>query len=460
LKTNLRVLSACVVGAIAVSGCGASSGSNSLAPNKVITPNSNILQLAVGTANIYGTSAGLNVVTTYRQPKGGQAPGDSGSLVNSPVLTVPSGFPPNPGVALGGDADSTIWTGPVIAEIPVAPSTIGSMTSTSQTPPEPTNVTQTTFGQSGGVFGLGIEPFNYASSTGTPFQNPDTGVPLPPYPVPLYDSLASATPPPTGEFVTGDVNQLPAAWGGVPAFDILGTGEAPNGSGIVPSGTAGISEGLDVFEIAPAAGATYSLTVNITGTSAGSFTKTATASMTSTTLLPAIAAPSYTADASGNGGTFGYTLPAGVTEAYIEIVDLGSGTFDPVSGAQSASCNGASVGAPIFYTFEVTASGTVTLTDTMGPGGAQSICAAADNTTANGAPALADMVNTWAIGFDYPAYESSYPNSKGVPNPTIVGASGQSDVTISPAGQYNPAPASSGGSAAVRRHQSMRPHRR
>lgn len=370
MKANLSVLSACIVGAIAVSGCGASSGSNSLNPNKVINPNSNFLQLAVGTANIYGT-AGLNVVTTYRQPKGGQVPGDSGSLVNSPTLAVPSGFNVPPGVAIGADPNATIITGPTAAELAAIPTgtTAGSMTATSQTPPEPTNTTQTTFGQAGGVFGLGIEPFNYTSASGTPFS-------VNPYPVPLYDALAGSD--------TGDPNQLPAAWGGVPAFDILGTGEAPNGSGIVPAGTAGISEGLDVFEIAPAANAAYTLTVTISGTSAGTFTKTATASMTSTALLPAIASPTYTADASGNGGAFGITLPAGVTEAYLEIVDVGA--FDS-SGNQTANCNGASLAGPIFYTFAVSASGTETLTDTAGPGGIQSICAAADNTTANGGTA-------------------------------------------------------------------------
>lgn len=449
MKTNLRVLSACIVGAIAVSGCGASSGSGSMQPKNVITPNSNILQLAVGTANIYGTP-GLNVVTTYRQPKGGQVPGDSGSLVNSPIFTVPSGFPAAPGVAIGVDPLATIVVGPTAAEIAAIPAgtTGGSMTSTAQVPPEPTNTTETTFGQFGGVFGLGIEPFNYASATGTP--NTTT-----PYPVPLYDALAGTT--------AGDPNQLPAAWGGVPAFDILGTGQAPNGSGIVPGGTAGISEGLDVFEIAPAANANYSLTVNITGTSAGSFTKTATAAMTSTVLLPNIAPPTYTADATGNGGAFGITLPGGVTEGYIEILDLGTSSVDG-DGNQLPNCNGASFGAPIFYTFAVSASGTETLTDTMGPGGVQSICAAADNTTVNGAATNADVIETWAFGFDYPAYESSYPNSKGVPNPVIVGASGQSDVTISPAATYN-LPADGGAwlrnaHAHLRMHQRMTQRRR
>jgi hypothetical protein len=432
LKTNLRVLSACVVGAIAVSGCGASSGTGSPAPPKIVSPGANVLQLAVGTANIYGTGAGVNVVTTYRQPKGAPAPGDSGALVSSPTLSIPSGFPAAAGVsgpAIGADPLATIVTGPALTEIPAAPTGAGSMTATAQAPPEPINTTTTTFGQAGGAFGLGIEPFNYTSASGTPFA-------VNPYPVPLYDVLAGS-PPPTFSSLTGDPNQLPAAWGGVPAFDILGTGQAPNGSGIVPAGTAGISAGLNVFEIPPAANVPYSLTVTIAGSSSGTFTKTASAQMTSTALLPTMTSPTYTPDATGNGGLFGITLPAGVTEAYLEVVDFG--VVDP-TGAPLPNCNGASLGAPIFYTFEATASGTFTMTDTMGPGGAQSICAAADNTTVNGAPTPPDIVYTWAIGFDYPAYEASYPNSKGNPAPTILGASGQSDITISPAGITNPPP--------------------
>ncbi len=391
-----------------------------------------MLQLAVGTANIYGTGSGVNVVTTYRQPKGSSAPGDSGALTNSPTLTIPSGFPAAPGIsgpAIGADPLSTIITGPALTEIPNPPTGVGSMTATAQAPPEPINTTTTTFGQAGGVFGLGIEPFNYTSASGTPFA-------VNPYPVPLYDALAGAAPP-TFSSLTGDPNQIPAAWGGVPAFDILGTGQAPNGSGIVPGGTAGISAGLNVFQIPPAANVPYSLTVTIAQSSSGTFTKTASAQMASTVLLPTMASPTYTPDATGNGGVFGITLPAGVTEAYLEVVDFGT-----QDGADNAlpNCNGASVGAPIFYTFEATASGTFTLTDTMGPGGVQSICAAADNSTVNGAPTAPDIVYTWAIGFDYPAYEASYPNSKGNPAPTILGASGQSDITISPAGIFNPAP--------------------
>src|SRR5581483_10331850 len=45
------------------------------------------LQLAVGTANVFGGGTGLNVVTTFRAPNG-----DSATLANTPILTGPSGF--------------------------------------------------------------------------------------------------------------------------------------------------------------------------------------------------------------------------------------------------------------------------------------------------------------------------------------------------------------------------------
>ena len=107
---------------------------------------------------------------------------------------------------------------------------------------------------------------------------------------------------------------------------------------------------------------------------------------------------------------------------------------------------------PTYYTFEVTGAGTYTLP----PG---SFCTPAQNQTATtgangldastGAPAPAgpvdgDQTSIQVIGFDYPAYEASYPNSLGVPAPNISGAAGasvnsingaaghQADITISP----------------------------
>jgi hypothetical protein len=400
------VVAGLLVSAVTLAGCGSSSGSNSPNPNTVANTNSNVLQLAVGTANYAGT-AGLNVVATYRQSSG-TLPGGSGALVSSPTLTIPGTLPGPAGTAVFSyDGTATIGTG-------AAPNEVGKnrMTSTAQAV---TNGNLTTFGQTGGVFGLGIEPFNYGYN-GTPVNNT-------PYPVPVYDAASAVVPP-------GDPNQLPAAWGGVPAFDLLGTGHAANGSGIVPSGVVGISLGLDVFELTPTAG-TYTLNVALPGNN-GTTSQTVSASLASTALLPAITAPTVELDGAG-GGAFSYTLPAGVTEAYIEIVDLG--TDSTSGGSQLSNCNGASAGSPIYYTILTRGSGTSELTDTAGPSGAPSLCTSAQNSAAQ-SPAAAtdgDVVYAQVIGFDYPMYEASYPASKGNARPTIKGANGQADITISAA---------------------------
>jgi hypothetical protein len=96
----------------------------------------------------------------------------------------------------------------------------------------------------------------------------------------------------------------------------------------------------------------------------------------------------------------------------------------------------------VYYTILVTKPGTYTLADTIGPntnvsGGisgitpSPSICTAAQNTAAAGGTATpADSYTVQAIGADYPLYESLYPINK-TQAPTIVGASGQADITIS-----------------------------
>jgi hypothetical protein len=417
LIRNYIKIAGLLVTALAVTSCGPSNGANSPAPTNIAKTSSNKLQLAVGTANLYGGTAaaatGLNVVATYRQGAGNTAPGDSGAAVDSPTLTLPNALPAAAGTADGFDA--TIATGPSAAEAGT-----DAMTSTSQT-----GSNATTFGIDGQVSGLGIEPFNY-NQLGTPYNEA-------PYPLPVYDP------------VSGDPNQLPAAWGGPPAFDILKDGESPVGNGDVPAGTAGISTGIDVFEgVSAVPSGTYSVSVSLpanTGTVAQGVSFSLPAALTT---LPNFTPPVPTADVTGDGGaTFAVTLPAGVTEAYIEVVDVGPGPYG-ATGVESASCNSAGDGqvnangaandSPIYYTIEVTASGTATLGPAAGPGGAPSLCNAETNTTANSGTATGgDAFIVEGIGFDYPAYESSYPNSSGNPSPAIVGANGSDDITVSAA---------------------------
>jgi hypothetical protein len=255
-----------------------------------------------------------------------------------------------------------------------------------------------------------------------------------PYPIPLYDT------------VSPDANAL-VPWGGPPAFELAGNPDSVVGTSanLYPAGTAGVSEGIDVFSgIAPAAGGGYTLAVAVPSTSV---TQKAGFKLPGTlTTLGTATSPAYTPNGSG-GGTFGFAMPTGATEAYVEVVDYGPAQpAAPAAGL--TSCNGwASAGTPVYYTLETTGSGTLTLPSTIGPtapsavfatgaaaGTVPSVCTAAQNTTANAGTATTDdQIAIQVIGFDYPAFESSYPHSLGNPSPAIVGPNGEDDITISAA---------------------------
>jgi hypothetical protein len=383
--------------ALAISGCGASASSPTANKN-VANVAADSLQFAVGTAVLATGGTALNVVATYRQPAGGFHPGDSATLTNSPVITLPSAITVAAGTPSDYDACSTVLTGPSAAEIGgTAIASNGQAASAATTP-------ATSFGQSGGVFGLGIEPYNAQgqadctppgpAGSGQPFQ-------VAPYPVPLYDAAAAT-----------DVNAF-VPWGGPPAFQLQGSqGQSVVGNPDYPSGTAGIGEGIDVFaSLAPVVG-TYTLSVTVPANNA-TVTQSKTATLAAVKVLGAATAPAFVPDAAvDGGGTLAFVLPALATEAYVQVVDYG-----PAAGT---GCNPASADAPLYYTFEATASGAITVPAALGPGGSPTTCAG-------------DQVVTQVIGFDYDLYGASYPNSNGVPSPTQINAQATDDLTISPA---------------------------
>jgi len=410
-----KAIIACSV-ALALSACGASGTSPIQNTNPASIP-ANVLQFKVGTANLYGVATALNVVVTYRQPAGGFHPGDSGALVSSPQLNIPGTLAATAGSLTPYDPLSTAYTGPSQAE------TLGhSLTSTSQAVGA-ANVT--TFGQSGGAFGIGIEPYNYVGpydDQGNP-NNINTPFTVNPYPVPLYNPVT------VNPYVF-----MP--WGGPPAFDLAGNGESVVGSGTVPAGTAGIGEGIDVIAIAPTGGA-YSLTVGVAGNS-GYTSKTANASLGKHPfVLGAAAAPTFAADGNGGGG-IGVVMPAGAIEAYAQVTDYGPAGYKPTPTSTpmppTTGCNGAHYGAQdIYYTVVTHANGVVTLPDAAGPGGSPTICNAAQNTAAAGSTEYGDTYTVQIVGFDYHMYEASYPASYGNPTPNISGTHGSTDnLSISP----------------------------
>jgi hypothetical protein len=417
-----------------LAGCGGG-GSNGIPPISSVNPTSSgVLQFAVGTANLYGTMTGLNVVSTYRQSNG-----LSNVLVDTPTITEPFVLPAAGTAGDGVDAYSTLPTGPSASEVATGAEITG--TSQSLHPGTPAcdqatscsvasasgpNVTippnTTTFGQSGGVFTNGISPGN--STTGGVASS------YVPYAEPLYDTASG------NAFIP---------FGGPPAFD-------PDKDGLglrdglfnLGAGVLGIPLGISTFAGVKISGGAYKLSLAVPTSTSSYGTVSASATLGSTALLGTITAPTLALDGKG-GGTFTVaSLPTGVTEEVVEIVDFGTGTDAPdnCQGAIGATIDNQGGGAgPVYYTILVKSAGTYTLPDSIGPNTtissgkntitpSPSICTVAQNTATAGTAAPGDTYTVQAIGADYPLYESLYPNTTSE-SPTITGASGQADITIS-----------------------------
>ncbi|HXW51460.1 MAG TPA: hypothetical protein VEJ41_05665 [Candidatus Acidoferrales bacterium] len=430
------------------------------------SPSCSRLQVAVGTANIYGMSTGLNVVSTMRQPNGESALG-----VDTPILTGPftqtnaaepaagTNLPDPYTTAFFFAGSPSLGAGPSLPETLQATPTIfgtsqlvhpGTPFCDSKTPP-PAGFTQcpagippntSTFGQSGGVFAMGLAPYNIVANTAQSYS-------YQPYPQPMYDS--------------GATHPLFVPWGGPPAFDPDGNGMGTRDGLIilgndsftgycVPNGCPyflGVGEGVTFFEgVTPGTG-TYMLAVQV-GVIGNNGTKTistisSSAQLSSLTILPTLSAPLVTPDADGDGGaSFNATVPAGVTEALVQIVDYGPGGGPLNGGGTAANCQGpkGTSFAPVYYTIVVKTSGAYALGDANGPNNlakgpgsltpTPSICTAAQNDAVVGVDA-GDNFTVQMIGFDYPDYEAALSLTKSsVPQaPVITGTGGQSDITIS-----------------------------
>lgn len=352
-KSSLRLAA---LGCISlVAAC--TSGQSSILPSySSVSPVSiSKLQFAVGTANYAGTPA-LNTVATLRQ-----ANGLSATLLNTPTIVGPAGF------TVVSDANS-----PSNTDIGT-----GSITATSQTLPG-TSFPVTTFNQSGGVFAYGFAPLNSTQNGSNVTGITATGY----YREPFYS--ASQIRPLIG----------PPA---VPNFQ----------DGLTPGGFSGYPSGFTSFANVALVPGVYALNVIFPSADpkfAGNLTASAT--LTSTALLPNYPAPSFASDGAG-GGTVRLVVPAGVTETIVYIRD-----FNPNIGST-------------FYSYVVTGSGvqTVTVSPTLG----------AKSATGVQAPSFTpgDTVYTTAVGFDYPAFEAA-PPANTLQTPIIVGTNGQADLTSSP----------------------------
>jgi hypothetical protein len=461
MNKQLQRSAACAVVAAMLAGCQAGqTGPNGIPKITSVDPlTTGKLQFAVGTANLYGTSTGLNVVSTYRQSNG-----LSNVLVDTPTITGPftlpasstaGGFDVDPQTGAALDPYSTLYAGPSVEEVAAAtgeitgtsqsvhPGTPACDSTTSCSDPSATggnvNVAPntSTFGQAGGVFVNGISPGN-STPDGTPVTNGFYNGYVP-YKEPMYDSSMNVFTP----------------FGGPPAFpgDKYGLG-LRDGLFNVGSGAVGIPLGITTFNFVTVSPGTYTLSVQVptgnNGDTESYGTVTATGSISSTSpvaaagtggLLGTITAPTLTLDSNGDGGgTITITsFPAGVTEELVEIVDFGDG--DPTSGA--LNCQGATGSnlLPTYYTIEATAPGTYVLPPMIGPNtsttsGAsvitpsETICTAAANAAVSSTAPGGDNYTVQAIGADYPLFESLYPNNTSQ-TPTLLGPAGQADITIS-----------------------------
>jgi len=451
--------------AVAVAGCttGQTGGPTLTMGCPPTSPSCSKLQVAVGTANIYGLSTGLNVVSTMRQANGESALGEDTPTLTGPFVQTNAAQPADGNnladpytTAYFFAGSPSAGAGPSLPESLAASAKISGTTQlvhpgtpfcdTKSAPPPgfmqcPAGIAPntSTFGQSGGVFAMGLAPYNIVANTAQSYS-------YQPYPVPLYDP--------------GTTHPQFVPWGGPPAFDPDGNGMGTR-DGLIILGTdsfcppngcpyfLGVGEGVTFFEgVTPAVG-TYTLAVQVAviGNNGSKQVSTisASAQLNALTVLPTLTAPVVTPDVSGDGGaTFNAALPAGVSEALVQIVDYGPGAGPLNGGGTAPNCQGpkGTSFAPVYYTIVVRASGAFALGAANGPnnlaGGpgsltpTPSICTAAQNNAVVGVNA-GDNFTVQMIGFDYPDYEAAVGLTKpAVPQaPPITGPGGQSDITIS-----------------------------
>ncbi len=368
---------------------GCTSGNSAVEPTvRGVSPLAGKLTFAVGTVNYTlpgsGTQAtGLNTVVAFRQ-----ADGLSDTLVNTPTITGPAGFlVPATATSANGDAGTGHISGD--PQTPVAEASSNS-----------------TFGQSGGAFSYGFLPDNSTNNEDT-----GTGAVSAPYPQPFYIETVAG---PTDFQVTFE--------GGPPAFNNVLTGT-------YPSGFTGYTLGFDTFADVTTPPGTYNLSLVVPTSPTTNSTVSATATLSTATPLGTYTPPSIVEDGSG-GGQITLTVPAGVTETVIEIVDVGDANGD-------STCHPSNSGSPIYalpymYTVVDHTVGPATATDTL-PDGDGPISAAGV-----GSPTLCpnDGYVITAVGGDYGIAESApgQPNSNGSiesPNFFTYGAGPQADVTVS-----------------------------
>lgn len=382
-----RTVAALIVGAL-LSGCGGVTNGTSYTPTQTpgTTLQSSKIQLAVGTARLPDGTTGLNVVTTFRQ-----ANGLSAALVNTPSITGPSGFAV-PATSFGngnGDGGSGTDAG------------TNAITASAQSY-LPLPATSPTFGRVGGDFASGLGNFNNVTNSNNPFYPGQASGTQPAWGLPFYVKSI----PNTGTLPSGVTSISPQPY-------IVGPPAVPFfNDGTEFSSFAGYMTGFTAFE-APAVVGQYSITDVVATSNAGSPSFTATAMLASTTPLPALPAPTFTSDGTG-GGTATVSVPNDprIAETLIYVAD---------------------VTAKMYYT-SAPIKGTGTLSFTLADGlGVCTVLVSGCQTSHPGKSlTTGDQYLVYAATFDYPQFEAEPPGNVSQ-TPTLTGAAGQADVSLSPA---------------------------
>lgn len=378
-----------------LSGC-ATNGAAQIPSVPTANLNSNVLELAVGTARIgMDNTVGLNVVTTLRQ-----ANGLTGVLANQPTLTGPFMVP----AGMFGAYSSSKYGGNVDAGK-------GQISGSPQVPRSNAGLINSTLGTFTGVFASGLAPLNSDQTTtsigayypGVPNNSTGNGFTYSNYD---YGSILAADST-TAAYVNGDPTQ-PLPFFSADPFDyVVGPPAVPFfNDGTFPGGFAGYLPGFAVFEVPPVAGS-YNLAVKVAAANVAPVTYNASATLASANALGPI---TVTFTPSNGGGSGQVQVPSGVTETEVFITDATAGTYYTVG--------------PL--------SGTGTVNFTL-PGNLGACIGQGCQNGSGAKPSIASG-DTWyaaAVGYDYPAFEAMPPGNK-QQKPVLAGANGQADLTMSP----------------------------
>lgn len=259
---------------ISLAGC--STNQLGVTPNITFNPAQGQLFATVGTANIDG-QAGLNLVATFRSPNGLTA-----APISNATISGPAGFAGLAGSADPGAGAATVPLGSQQNNFTLQSCLLGCSTLLA------------------GIDMYGVGPPGNSASNSAPNSYPAQ---------PQFGDGGGAP-----ELTVCGNTEVPF-YGGPPAYPVAGQ-------------NLGYPEGFYMLDlgVAPPTGA-YNVALSFSQNGSVSNVNGA-ANLASGVLLPTMALPTYVSDGAG-GGSGTVTVPAGVTEVLVNILDAGSAGGSP-----------------------------------------------------------------------------------------------------------------------------------